>query len=130
MKPIDELRRRGQLLRWTEQGRLSAEQLAAAMAPEHPHPAARHWLAAFDLVLGFFGCALLALGMIFFFAFNWDDLHRFAKLGLAAAVSTGFPGAALRLPRQSTAAPAVVAAAALTPRGLPARAARLHQPAA
>src|SRR5690606_29334947 len=127
MKPIDELRRRGQLLRWTEQGRLSAEQLAAAMAPEHPHPAARHWLAAFDLVLAFFGCVLLALGMIFFFAFNWADLHRFAKLGLAAAVLTGFAGAALRLPRESIAAQAVVLGAALTTGGLLALIGQIYQ---
>lgn len=127
MKPIDELRRRDQLLRWTEQGRLSAEQLAAAMAPEHPRPAARHWLAAFDLVLAFFGCVLLALGLIFFFAFNWDELHRFAKLGLAAAVLTGFAGAALRLPRQSVAAQAVLLGAALTTGGLLALVGQIYQ---
>lgn len=127
MKSIDELRRRDQLLRWTEQGRLSAGQLAAAMAPEHPQPAARHWLAAFDVVLAFFGCVLLALGMIFFFAFNWDDLHRFAKLGLAVAMLTGFAGTALRLPRESVAAQAVLLGAALTTGGLLALIGQIYQ---
>lgn len=127
MKPIDELRRRDQLLRWTEQGRLTVGQLAAAMAPERPQPAARHWLAAFDLVLALFGCVLLALGMIFFFAFNWDDLHRFAKLGLAVAVLTGFTGVALRLPRGSNAAQAVLLGAALATGGLLALIGQIYQ---
>ncbi|WP_193074854.1 DUF2157 domain-containing protein [Pseudomonas sp. FME51] len=110
----NDIRRRDQLLRWTEQGLLTPEQLA----PEQPQPAARHWLLALDRVLAFYGCLLLALGVIFFFAFNWEQLHRFIKLGLAMAALSGFAGAALVVARGSVAYRAALFGASLTTGGL------------
>ena len=95
MSRIEELYKRDQLLDWTEQGLLTRGQLGQALAPEHPWPASRHWRWALDGLLAYTGSLLLALGVIFFFAFNWDDLHRGHKLLLALAVLTGFAGAAL-----------------------------------
>lgn len=97
MNWLDDIHRRDQLLDWAEQGLLTPSQLQAAMAPERPHPAPRHWHSALDRLLAFYGSLLLALGVIFFFAFNWDDLHRLHKLALALAALTGFAGAALFL---------------------------------
>jgi len=37
------------------------------------------WTSIFCLILG---SALVLSGVVFFFAYNWQDLHRFAKLGL------------------------------------------------
>lgn len=118
MKLMDDIRRRDQLLSWTEQGLLSREQLDQALTPERPQPAARHWLAALDKVLVFYGCLLLALGVLFFFAFNWEELHRFGKLGLAAAALSGFAGIALLLPQESVAARATLLGAALATGGM------------
>lgn len=114
----NEIRRRDQLLRWTEQGLLTSEQLERALAPEQPQPAARHWLLALDRVLAFYGCLLLALGVIFFFAFNWEQLHRFAKLGLAVAALSGFAGAALVVARGTVAYRAALFGASLATGGL------------
>ncbi|WGK60450.1 DUF2157 domain-containing protein [Halopseudomonas sp. SMJS2] len=118
MKLMDDMRRRDQLLDWTEQGLLSREQLQRALAPERPQPAARHWLTALDRVLAFYGCLLLALGVLFFFAFNWEELHRFTKLALAAAALSGFAGIALLMPRESVVGRATLMGAALATGGL------------
>ncbi len=49
------------------------------------------WRSFVDLLLLWFGGLLLASGVIFFFAYNWDDMHRFTKFamvyGLFAAAS-------------------------------------------
>lgn len=119
--PMDlnnDMRRRDQLLSWTEQGLLTPEQLNRALAPERPQPAARHWLLALDRVLAFYGCLLLALGVIFFFAFNWEQLHRFIKLGLAMAALSGFAGAALVVARGSVVYRAALFGASLATGGL------------
>jgi hypothetical protein len=73
----------GGLLGWAESGALTSEELgrAGAQAPLAPSPA--HWRHAADRLLAFAGILLLATGLVFFFAYNWDDLHRYAKLGLA-----------------------------------------------
>lgn len=80
---------------WRGQRRLGAEDLLAAWAPTLPGRADwRYWL---DRVLLFLGTALLCAGVIVFFAFNWADLHKFAKFGLLAALLTLLAGfAALR----------------------------------
>ena len=41
------------------------------------------------------GLAALATGLAFFIAWNWDDLHRFAKLGLVAGAIVAALGARL-----------------------------------
>jgi uncharacterized membrane protein len=73
----------GGLLGWAESGALTSEELgrAGAQAPLAPSPA--HWRHAADRLLAFAGILLMATGLVFFFAYNWDDLHRYAKLGLA-----------------------------------------------
>ncbi len=71
------------ILGLAEKGLLTPDELARAgdAAPLAPHPAA--WRRGAERLLSFAGIALLAIGLIFFFAYNWQDLHRFAKLGLA-----------------------------------------------
>ena len=127
MSWLDEVRKRDQLLAWTEQGLLTPDQMERALAPEHPWPASRHWHQALDRLLAYAGSLLLALGMIFFFAFNWDDLHRMHKLVLAMAVLSGFAGAALLLPRHSVSYRACLLAAALATGGLLALVGQIYQ---
>lgn len=118
MNRLDEVRKRDQLLDWVEQGLLTTDQLEQALAPEAPWPANRHWRWALDRLLAYFGSLLLALGVIFFFAFNWDELHRLHKLLLALTALTGFAGAALCLPPAGMLYRACLFGAALTTGGV------------
>ncbi len=45
-------------------------------------PSAQRWGTFLDVLLLILGAGLLLSGIIFFFAFNWAAMHRFAKLGL------------------------------------------------
>lgn len=114
MKMLDELRRRDQLLTWMEQGLLTRPQLEQALAPQLPQPSGRDWRQALDRLLALYGSLLLALGVIFFFAFNWDELHRLYKLALALAAVTGFAGGSLLLQPGSALYRACLFGAALT----------------
>lgn len=127
MSWLDELRKRDQLLDWTEQGLLTPAQTQRALAPDHSWPAAPHWRQALDQLLAYAGSLLLALGVIFFFAFNWDDLHRLHKLLLALTVLSGFAGAALCLPRDSTLYRACLFGAALATGGTLALVGQIYQ---
>ncbi|NMG75691.1 DUF2157 domain-containing protein [Aromatoleum diolicum] len=85
----------GALLALAEAGTLSPQQLERATAIAPLSPAREEWLSAADQVLALAGALLLAAGLIFFFAYNWDDLHRFAKLGMALAALAACIGTAL-----------------------------------
>ncbi len=85
----------GELYALAESGALSAEQLRRAQAAGPLAPSPAQWLAAADRLFAFAGALLLAAGLIFFFAWNWDALHRFAKLGIAFAALAGCVGVAL-----------------------------------
>lgn len=43
------------------------------------------------------GSSLMCAGVIFFFAFNWDDIHKFVKLGLVITLLLGCIGPVLFL---------------------------------
>lgn len=74
------------LAAWREQRRLAA----AAVGPSWraTEPLADDWRRWLDQALMALGAALLCAGVIVFFAFNWQDLHKFSKFALlAGAVS-------------------------------------------
>jgi|GEM_PF-278377 len=56
-------------------------QVSSARAPQ-THSDARRWQLLGNRLLAFLGAALLAAALIFFFAYNWADLHRFAKFAV------------------------------------------------
>lgn len=87
----------GALFQLAEQGRVDADGLHRANTHGPLSPSAAEWRWVLDRVLGIGGALLLAAGLIFFFAYNWDDLHRFAKLGIAIGAFTACVGAALVL---------------------------------
>ncbi|RMX05983.1 DUF2157 domain-containing protein [Corticibacter populi] len=72
------------LWRWHDHGRLDERQLALLVqqAPLRPGPAT--WREFLAQLLLWAGCLALASGLIFFFAYNWDALGRFAQLAMAA----------------------------------------------
>lgn len=78
------------LAAWREQRRLDA----AAVGPSWraTEPLAGDWLRWLDHALLALGTALLCAGVIVFFAFNWQDLHKFSKFGLLAAAITLLAG--------------------------------------
>lgn len=78
------LAQRAQLFGLAEGGALTPEQFGQAAAQARIHPEAREWQQTCDRLLAFGGALLLGAALVFFFAYNWDVLHRFAKFGLAA----------------------------------------------
>ncbi len=76
---------RAKIFRLAEAGGLAPAQLARAAACGPLQPAPDEWRRMLDRLLAFGGALLLGAGVVFFFAWNWDALHRFAKFGLAAA---------------------------------------------
>jgi len=84
-----------QILDWAEHGQLNAQQVARleALAPLQPSRAG--WLAAGERFCTLAGAVLLAAAVVFFFAYNWDGMHRFTKLGLAAGALAACVAAAL-----------------------------------
>ncbi|WP_407279450.1 DUF2157 domain-containing protein [Aromatoleum evansii] len=104
---------RGTLLALAEDGALTPQQLERAADVAPLVPTRDEWLAGADHVLAIAGAILLAAGLIFFFAYNWDDLHRFAKLGLALAALAACTGTALTAPPFATVWRAALLAASL-----------------
>jgi len=83
------------LLRWAEEGHLRAQQVQQVEALAPLHPARADWLAAGERLCLWGGALLLALAVVFFFAYNWADLHHFVKLGIAALALLACVAAAL-----------------------------------
>ncbi|MBS0335401.1 MAG: DUF2157 domain-containing protein [Proteobacteria bacterium] len=76
---------RAYLLDWSDQGRIAPERLREAFEHAGVLPDASGWRRFLDRVLLFMGVVLLASGVIFFFAFNWQDLGRYARFALVEA---------------------------------------------
>lgn len=71
---------------WRALGRLGAAGVPAPWA--RTEPVATDWRRWLDTALMALGAALLCAGVIVFFAFNWQDLHKFSKFGLLAGALT------------------------------------------
>jgi uncharacterized membrane protein len=90
--PIAQL---AQLFKLAEAGELGTDALERAARVAPLRPSREDWLLAGDRLFAFAGTILLAAAIIFFFAWNWPELHRFAKLGIALAALASCVGAAL-----------------------------------
>jgi uncharacterized membrane protein len=77
---------RRQILEWAEQGAVSADRIAAALALAGATPNASQWRRFVSALLLWLGVLLVATGVIFFFAYNWQAMGRFTKFGLAEAL--------------------------------------------
>jgi uncharacterized membrane protein len=88
----------GVLFKLAESGELTADELGRAAQDSPLRPVRQAWLLAADRLFAFAGVALLASALIFFFAWNWPDLHRFAKLSLAIAALSACAGTAIISP--------------------------------
>ncbi len=76
---------RSEVLDWFESGRVAPGREAEALRVAGIAPSAGEWRAFLGQLTLWLGTIALASAVIFFFAFNWDDLGRFAKFGLVEA---------------------------------------------
>jgi len=75
---------RHQIEQLARQGALSSDGLEIALRRLGHLPDAAAWRRFGDLALLAAGGLLVLAGIMFFFAFNWDVLHRFTKMTVAA----------------------------------------------
>ena len=66
-------------------GNLTEEGVSRALK-EHVYNDRKAWLKFLRLFFISLGVGFTVSGIIFFFAYNWADLHKFAKIGLAEAL--------------------------------------------
>jgi len=68
---------------WTQQGVLRPEDTLEALRLGNALPEPVQWRQFLSLLSLFAGIMALTAGVIFFFAFNWEQMGRFARFGLA-----------------------------------------------
>ena len=73
---------RGEVLDWFEAGRVAPGREHEALREAGVYPSRADWRSFLSSLTLWLGTIALAAAVIFFFAFNWDDLGRFAKFGL------------------------------------------------
>ena len=76
---------RSEILEWAEAGHIAPQNVRRALESGAVLPTAGEWRRFLDRLLLFMGVAMLAAGIIFFLAYNWHELGRFAKFGLVEA---------------------------------------------
>lgn len=76
---------RGLLFEWNAQGVLATRDLPRALAHSGALPGRADWLRFLRVLATALGATLLALGVIFFIAFNWHALPRIIKFALVEA---------------------------------------------
>jgi uncharacterized membrane protein len=70
------------IIEWIEQGHVRSQDLPQAFVLAGVTPDGNAWRHFIAGLLLWLGAVLLAAGTIFFFAYNWQALGRFAKFGL------------------------------------------------
>jgi len=73
---------RHEILDWAEDGRIAPGDLRRALDVAGALPGSLEWRRFLDRLLLFGGTILVAAGVIFFLAFNWNDLGRMFKFAL------------------------------------------------
>jgi uncharacterized membrane protein len=77
---------RQDILEWSETGRIAPEHLRGALEAGGVLPDRARWRTFLDRLLLWLGVVMLAASVVFFLAYNWNDLGRYAKFGLAQAL--------------------------------------------
>ena len=78
--------RRQILIDWIERDNIAPQNVQRALVIAGVFPSGAGWRHFFDQLLLWLGALMLAAGVIFFFAYNWNDLGRFARFGLVEAL--------------------------------------------
>ena len=74
---------RNDILDWAEAGHLAPENLRPALEAAGALPDAAAWRRFLDRLLLWTGSVMVAAAVVFFFAYNWAEMGRLAKIGLA-----------------------------------------------
>lgn len=101
------------LFEWAEQGNLPPQNLRRALQLTGALPSAGDWRHFIERLLLWLGTVMVAAGVLFFFAYNWEDLGRFAKFGLVEALIVASLVLVWRLGLERAAGKAALLAAAL-----------------
>jgi uncharacterized membrane protein len=101
------------IIDWAAQGRIRTQDLPQALALAGATPDGRAWYRFIAALLLWLGATLIAAGVIFFFAYNWQALGRFAKFGLIQGLFVAAALGAWRFGPDRTAGQASLLLAAL-----------------
>ena len=71
------------------------EKVGAELLDKHVRPDRLEWQRFLEIVFLTMGVGFLVIGIVFFFAYNWEDLHKFLKFGIAELLVAGATAAAL-----------------------------------
>lgn len=74
---------RDEILEWMAEGRIAPERLRAALEAGGVLPSSGAWRGFLERLLLWLGVVFLGAALIFFLAYNWQDMGRYAKLALA-----------------------------------------------
>ena len=118
---------RNEVLDWSEQGRLAPGKLREALEATGALPDARDWRRFLDRLLLWMGTVMLASAAIFFFAFNWAEMGRLAKIGLVEALIVAALAGLWRLGLEAATGKAALFAASLLVGGLLALIGQIYQ---
>ena len=102
---------RREILEWASQGRV--QDLRRALEAGGALPGADAWRHFLDRLLLFMGAVMLAAAVVFFFAYNWEDLGRLAKFALVEVPLLIALGFVWRLGLERTSGKAAVLVAAI-----------------
>jgi uncharacterized membrane protein len=70
------------ILDWLDQGKISSNNLQAALHHVGVFPAINEWRQFIDRLLLWLGTTFIGAGVIYFFAYNWSAMGRFSKFAL------------------------------------------------
>ena len=101
------------IIDWARQGCLRPENLRRALMLEGVLPSAADWRQFLDRLLLWLGTMGVASGVIFFLAYNWERLGRFAKIGLVEVLIVAALAFVARLGLNRVAGKAALLASAL-----------------
>ena len=73
---------RSQLIKFIEQGVIPADKIRDALFATGVAPDGMRWRTFIDRLLIWIGGLALAFAVLFFIAYNWQDIGRFAKFGM------------------------------------------------
>jgi uncharacterized membrane protein len=104
---------RREILEWAEEGRIAPRDLRQALEIAGALPDAGAWRQFLERLLLFGGTVLVASGVIFFLAFNWNELGRMAKFALVELLLLAALVAVWRLGVERIAGKAALLGAAL-----------------
>ncbi len=76
-------KKRQQILQWQQQGLIATKDVEKCLHLTQSSITGKQWYDFITKSLLLFGAAAMAAGVIFFFAYNWDNMSNFSKFALA-----------------------------------------------